>query len=385
MTRVIALLFGCLFPFVIQAQHFELEKIPYSQYTSDVKKALFFDDQTIAYCGGDVSVHFIDLSTLKRVQSIECTEGGTDDFAFSPNRNYMVSTSQDNEIVCYDMEEQTSRNIGYYEPGYVQTKSIAFAKKNSSYVVNQSCNFLHCTIADEGVDTIQPLLKDCQYEMAFKKKGKMAYAGGNDNVWLYDVKNQSIKATQSTSEISVVNAIAVSPNQKKVVVAGREGIMVLDKKLKPQFALNGHTDWVNDVKFSPNGKHIYSCAGSFLGDDHTVRVWDANSGECTAVLEGHKGDVNNIDVSPDGRLLLSASEDLTIKIWDAKTKKLLCTIVPMYINGDVQPMVYSPSGVLYGPEEFFEIDGAIKTLTSEVKSSAHDEASRNALVGLLKR
>jgi WD40 repeat protein len=36
--------------------------------------------------------------------------------------------------------------------------------------------------------------------------------------------------------------------------------------------LNGHTHWVRSVAFSPNGKHIVS--GS---DDNSVRVWDSAS------------------------------------------------------------------------------------------------------------
>ena len=48
--------------------------------------------------------------------------------------------------------------------------------------------------------------------------------------------------------------------------------------------------------------------------------------ECT--LRGHSGDVNSVAYSPDGKHVLSGSDDKTVKIWDAQTGKevsvLLC-------------------------------------------------------------
>ena len=46
--------------------------------------------------------------------------------------------------------------------------------------------------------------------------------------------------------------------------------------------LEGHTDWVNSVVFSPDGQQLASCSG-----DRSVRLWDAASGACLQTLEGH--------------------------------------------------------------------------------------------------
>ena len=76
--------------------------------------------------------------------------------------------------------------------------------------------------------------------------------------------------------------------------------------------LTGHTESVGSVAFSPDGKHIVS--GS---DDHTLRIWDAQSG--TAVgepLEGHTGSVSSVAFSSD-RKHVSGSEDHTVQIWKA--------------------------------------------------------------------
>ena len=74
--------------------------------------------------------------------------------------------------------------------------------------------------------------------------------------------------------------------------------------------LRGHTSTVNSASFSPDGKYIVSAS-----DDNTVRIWDAKTGQ---QVGSPLVNVTSASFSPDGRYIVSASADKTVRIWDTK-------------------------------------------------------------------
>jgi len=64
------------------------------------------------------------------------------------------------------------------------------------------------------------------------------------------------------------------------------------------------------VAFSPDGRLLASA-----GEDQTVRIWRLANGGLLQTLQGHKAGVLSVSWSPDGQMIVSAGEDQMICLW----------------------------------------------------------------------
>lgn len=79
--------------------------------------------------------------------------------------------------------------------------------------------------------------------------------------------------------------------------------------------LAGHDHSVSAVRFIPSSGNLLVSASR----DHTLRIWDINTGFCVRTLQGHTGWVRDVFPSYDGRFLLSTGDDMTARLWDIST------------------------------------------------------------------
>ena len=91
---------------------------------------------------------------------------------------------------------------------------------------------------------------------------------------------------------------------------------------KQLHVLREHTDWVNSVAFSPDGKLVLTSSA-----DNTARLWEVHSGKLLHTLRGHTAGVTSAAFSPDGKRIVTGSRDKTTRLWDVQTGKELCQLV----------------------------------------------------------
>ncbi|KAF9061091.1 WD40-repeat-containing domain protein [Rhodocollybia butyracea] len=105
-----------------------------------------------------------------------------------------------------------------------------------------------------------------------------------------------------------------------------------------QATIEGHSDWVWSVAFSPDGNHIASGSA-----DRTLRVWDARTGDLlVGPFNGHNDIVRHVAFSCDGKNIVSGSDDGTMCVWDAQTGKTIG--IPLIRHTDkVTSVCFSPN------------------------------------------
>jgi WD40 repeat protein len=86
--------------------------------------------------------------------------------------------------------------------------------------------------------------------------------------------------------------------------------------------LIGHKGATRIGLFTPDGKTLVSTSG-WPGGDGTIRVWDIKTGKELRKVEGQKGDINDLAMSPDGKFVYSApgGGDSIVRGWDVATAK----------------------------------------------------------------
>ena len=107
------------------------------------------------------------------------------------------------------------------------------------------------------------------------------------------------------------------------------GSGICSKKLAPRICQDTQIGFGQSL-FHPNGRIVAS--GS--NDHRTVRLWDVRDGTCQKVLQGHTDRVGSVQFSPvdvslpsgAGSILVSGSQDETIKLWNPTTGDCLKTL-----------------------------------------------------------
>lgn len=292
--------------------------------------------------------------------------------AFSPDGQRLATGSDDNTIRLWDV--QTRQCLKTWQAHSNQVWLVAFSPDGQTLVSGgeDQAVKLWDVATGQGLTTITSH-RNWVAAIAFSPDGRTLVSGSKDQqIRLWDVETGLCTKTQA-GHSDVITAIVYSPGVSGPLnlpmrgdfetpnypgMGGQGGILATgsdDHTIKLWNAqtldclktLYGHDGWVSAIAFSPvrgaspeeNGQALVS--GS---SDKTVKLWNLRSGECLQTLEGHTQRVKSVAFHPQGAIIASGSDDHTVKLWDVATGSCVQTLAGH--TDWVLSVAFSPDGTL---------------------------------------
>jgi len=142
-------------------------------------------------------------------------------------------------------------------------------------------------------------------------------------------------------------SIAAIPGTEKIYAGGADGKIYLidfkEAKLAP-VSWNAHASYVSGVALA--GKTLISC-----GWDRKLIWWDVEKREPFRTLDAHKSWIRKLVLSPDQSLVASISDDMTCKLWEVGSGKIVCELkgfeprLPQFdYSNQLYTCAFSPDG-----------------------------------------
>jgi WD40 repeat protein len=228
-----------------------------------------------------------------------------------------------------------------------EVQRILEAEKEASRILAQANQALEAVLKSASSKALfkagrelEALLEALRVGKQLQALDESVRAKANAQIQVVTALHQAVYGVKERNRLeghsNEINNLSFSPNGRMIASASDDKTIKLwsldGRELK---CFQGHSDWVVSVSFSPDGQMIASAS-----KDKSIKLWSLDGRELQT-LQGHHGAVINVKFSPDGQIIASASNDKTIKLWslDGREERTF-----KGHNGQINSVSFSPDG-----------------------------------------
>lgn len=261
---------------------------------------------------------------------------------YSPDGELIASASDDNTVRIWKLNGEQLHVLQHQD----NVRQVAFAPDGKTIASASKDKTVKIWRVED-----QTLLKTLTHSISvravsFTRDGTFIITGdeeGNVNVW--NSEGQLLKTY--TAHRSAINDTSISPDGKTLATASQDQEAKLwdlgeilnrndtNSDYQPIQVFKGHTDKIWDVDFSPDGKLLVTASS-----DSTAMIWNMD-GTPLRKLVAHTTWVRSVSFSPDGKVLVTSSDDNSVKLWS-----LGGILLKTFTGHDasVRSVVFAPDG-----------------------------------------
>ncbi|MEM7543976.1 MAG: TIR domain-containing protein [Pseudomonadota bacterium] len=268
-----------------------------------------------------------DASTGAMIRNLQGHEAGLYSVAFDPGSSHVLTASADNTARIWDIA--TGDELVVLD-GHTDKVFSAEFSPDGQWVVTASKDGT-ARLWSPWQAAAPPIILDAHAgevrHAAFSPDSRQVVTASRDDTAMIWDLDGNLLATLSGHEADVTHAV-FSPDGQSILTTGDQTARIWQRRLAGSVkSFHGHPAEVRTVAFKPDGKTIASAGGGYVGGVRyagPTRLWSVETGQHLATLAKEDYDIAELDISPDGNLLMAITwlGNRTL-LWDLGSRQVL--------------------------------------------------------------